>query len=104
MKKKDVTSKSILKDRICAVCGNKFDVKLEDNNSIPIQYFYSKELGKALTGSKTEYWECEYCSGYFNERVKEWMIKNWGNRCPDYEESCPLCKAWKYFDYIFEID
>jgi 5-methylcytosine-specific restriction endonuclease McrA len=70
MKKKDVTSKSILKDRICAVCGNKFDVKLEDNNSIPIQYFYSKELGKTLTGNKTEYWECEYWAVSY----KSWLL------------------------------
>jgi rubrerythrin len=105
MKKKDLTAKgTMLKDRVCAVCGGKFDVKLENNNRIPIQYFYSKELGETLTGSKSEYWECEYCSGFFKERVKEWMIKNWGTRCPDYEENCPLCKAWKYFDYLFEID
>jgi len=94
----------ILKDRMCVVCGRKFDVKLEKGNVIPIQYFYSKELGKALTGKKTEYWECEHCSGYMKERVKEWMNINWGTRCPDFDENCPLCKAWKYFDYLFEID
>ncbi|VVB96485.1 Uncharacterised protein [uncultured archaeon] len=105
MKKKGIAAKgSILKDRICAVCGRKFDVKLEENNRVPVQYFFSKELGKTLTGSKKEYWECEYCSGYFKERVKEWMIQNWGTPCPDYEESCALCKAWKFFDYLFEID
>ncbi len=31
------------------------------------------------------------------------MVKNWGTRCPDYEENCACCKAWKYFDYLFEI-
>lgn len=104
MKRKDVTESSVLKDRVCAVCGNKFDVKLLEKNVIPIQYFFSKELIKNLTDEDGEYWECEYCSGYFKERVKEYMIKNWGTRCPDYEEDCPLCKAWKCFDYLFEID
>jgi len=49
MKKKDVTESSVLKDRVCAVCGNKFDVKLLEKNVIPIQYFFSKELIKNLT-------------------------------------------------------
>ncbi len=104
MKKKDVTESSVLKDRVCAVCGNKFDVKLLEKKVIPIQYFFSKELIKNLTDEEGEYWECEYCSGYFKERVKEYMIKNWGTRCPDYEKNCACCKAWKYFDYLFEID
>ena len=105
MKKKEVTAKSsILKDRKCIVCGNKFDVKLDENNVIPIQYFFSKELIKNLTDEDGEYWECEYCSGYFEERVKEYMVKNWGARCPDYEENCPCCKAWKYYDYLFKIE
>ena len=102
--KKDVTEGSGLKDRVCIVCGNKFDVKLLENNVIPIQYFFSKDLIKNLTDKDGEYWECEYCSGYFKERVKEYMIKNWGTRCPDYGENCACCKAWKYFDYLFEID
>ncbi|MDD5616906.1 MAG: hypothetical protein PHH85_11985 [Candidatus Methanoperedens sp.] len=104
MKKKEVSERSVLKDRVCIVCGNKFDVKLLENNVIPIQYFFSKDLIKNLTDEDGEYWECEYCSGYFEERVKEYMIKNWGSRCPDYEENCACCKAWKYFDYLFEID
>ncbi|MDP2840945.1 MAG: hypothetical protein Q8O17_01550 [Candidatus Methanoperedens sp.] len=104
MKKKDVTESSVLKDRVCIVCGNKFDVKLLENNVILIQYFFSKDLIKNITDEDGEYWECEYCSGYFKERVKEYMIKSWGTRCPDYEENCGYCKAWKYFDYLFEID
>ncbi len=75
MKKKDVTESSVLKDRVCIVCGNKFDVKLLENNVIPIQYFFSKDLIKNITDEDGEYWECEYCSGYFKERVKEYMIK-----------------------------
>lgn len=26
------------------------------------------------------------------------MIEHWGERCPDYEESCPCCQAWDNFD------
>ena len=104
LKQKDATESSVLKDRECIVCGNKFDVKLLEKNVIPIQYFFSKNLIKSITGEEGEYWECEYCSGYFKERVKEYMVKNWGTRCPDYEENCACCKAWKYFDYLFEID
>jgi hypothetical protein len=107
MKNIDKTESSVLKDRICSLCGTKFDVKLLKNNIIPIQYFFSGELLKNLTeddDEDTEYWECEHCSGYFKERVKEYMVKNWGTRCPDYEENCGCCKAWKYIDYLFEID
>ncbi|VVB90639.1 Nucleotidyltransferase domain protein [uncultured archaeon] len=53
MKKKDVTVKSsILKGRVCAVCGCKFDVKLDENNVIPIRYFFSKELIRNLTDNE----------------------------------------------------
>lgn len=104
MKKKDVTESSVLKDRVCGLCGNKFDVKLLEKNVIPIQYFFSKDLIKNLTDEDGEYWECEFCSDYFKERVKEYMIKNWETRCPDYVKNCACCKAWKYFDYLFEID
>ena len=36
--------------------------------------------------------------------VKQLMLQNWGERCPDYCEDCPACKAWKYYDYLFELD
>ena len=35
-------------------------------------------------------------------KMELWMVKNWGKRCPEYEESCNLCKAWKCFDFIFD--
>ncbi len=35
-------------------------------------------------------------------QVQDWMIKHWGQRCPEYEEGCVLCKAWACFDYLFE--
>jgi hypothetical protein len=26
----------------------------------------------------------------------------WGERCPDYEEGCPTCEAWKQYDKLFK--
>jgi hypothetical protein len=91
----------ILKDRICVVCGEKFDVKLGKGGVIPIQFFFSRNLGESLDCENREYWECETCSGHVFEKMKEWMRKNWGERCADYVEGCSLCEAWKCFDYLF---
>jgi len=93
----------IIKDKVCVICGDKFDVKLGKGGKVPIQFFFSRNLGKSLGCEEEEYWECETCSGYTYERMKEWMIKNWGERCLEYCESCSLCKAWKCFDYLFEF-
>lgn len=98
----DIMTKKVLKDRVCAVCGCKFDVKLKKGNVIPEKYFFSKTLGTSLTGKDTEYWECENCSGYIAERVKEWMIKYWGERCLSFNDECACCKAWACYDYLFE--
>lgn len=35
--------------------------------------------------------------------IKRWIKKNWGKRCADFEPPCGCCRAWKYYDYIFEI-
>ena len=36
--------------------------------------------------------------------IKRWVIKHWGKRCPDFEKSCGCCRAWKYYDYIFDLE
>ena len=36
--------------------------------------------------------------------MREWMIKNWGERCKEYEHGCGLCNAWKAFDFLFHPD
>jgi len=97
----DIMTKKVLKDRVCAVCGCKFDVELKEGKVIPEKYFFSDTLGTSLTGSNTEYWECEHCSGYLSERVKEWMLKNWGERCLIFNDECACCKAWACYDYLF---
>ncbi len=98
-----------LKDRVCIICGKTFDVELGEGNKIPSKYWFSRNLIKEITGKDEEYWECEECSGFkddmiLKEKVRKWIENYWGTRCPDYEESCPLCKAWKYFDYIFDLE
>jgi hypothetical protein len=30
--------------------------------------------------------------------VHEALLFYWGDRCPDYEEGCPVCEAWKQYD------
>ncbi len=35
--------------------------------------------------------------------VKEWVLDVWGKRCKDYVKGCPLCEAWKCFDYLFGV-
>lgn len=89
-------------NRTCTVCGEKFDVTLGKGCTIPIQFFFSRNLGESIGCEDGEYWECENCNTSLPDRMKVWMIKNWGERCPDYEVNCSLCKAWEYFDYLFE--
>jgi len=66
MRKKIIKCKSprrILKNRMCVVCGKRFNVELKPGNVIPRKYFYSDTLGESLSGKKDiEYWECEKCS------------------------------------------
>jgi len=56
----------ILKNRICAVCGKKFDVKLSKGKDgkwhIPKEFWYKEGLGYSLTGKNIEYWECSKCA------------------------------------------
>ena len=30
--------------------------------------------------------------------VKAMVTEYWGERCPEYEEGCACCAAWKLFD------
>lgn len=38
----------------------------------------------------------------FKECFRQFVIKYWGERCPDYEETCPCCQAWNNFDTLFD--
>jgi hypothetical protein len=31
---------------------------------------------------------------------KQWL-KEWGERCPEYEPECPCCVAWRKFDKLW---
>jgi hypothetical protein len=34
------------------------------------------------------------------EILESWMIRNYGIRCPDYEEDCSLCEAYRLYDKL----
>lgn len=89
-------------NRTCTVCGEEFSVKLGKGGEIPVLYFFSRNLGKSLGVVDDEYWECENCNGCTLDRMKEWMLKYWGERCPEFDSKCSLCEAWKCFDYLFK--
>ena len=38
----------------------------------------------------------------FKKCFTEFMIKYWGERCTEHEESCPTCNAWDNFDTMME--
>ena len=33
-------------------------------------------------------------------KIEEAIEGQWGERCPDYEEGCPVCKAWREYDNL----
>ncbi len=37
----------------------------------------------------------------FKELFTEFMIENYGERCPDYDENCATCQAWDNYDTLF---
>lgn len=53
---------------------------------------------------EVDYWECNEC---FEEAGHEYWLeekieKLFGKRCPDYEPSCCVCRAWGTYDAIRE--
>ena len=32
-----------------------------------------------------------------NSILSEWIIRNYGERCKDYDKTCHCCKAWDYY-------
>ena len=37
-----------------------------------------------------------------NRILFKWMIKNYGKRCPDFEERCACCVAWNLYDRLIQ--
>ena len=35
-----------------------------------------------------------------NQILSDWIERNYGKRCLDYNKDCPCCKAWKCYDYL----
>lgn len=37
------------------------------------------------------------------EGIKEYLTWGWGERCPDYDDNCCICSAWKEFDEYLKV-
>jgi len=35
------------------------------------------------------------------KEMEKWLLKNYGERCKEYEPACVVCRVWKGFDLIF---
>lgn len=35
-----------------------------------------------------------------NIELRQWIERNYGRRCPDYEKNCACCRAWDCYDYL----
>lgn len=35
-----------------------------------------------------------------NKILKNWFIRNYGRKCPDYMKGCIVCEQWKLFDKL----
>ena len=61
---------------------------------------------------EVEYWECPRCcadeiiaeeTGINLHLFKQWIKKDFGERCPDYEKGCPVCDVYKLYDELEEL-
>ena len=39
--------------------------------------------------------ECRLCTKGAVSQIESWVTEGYGEKCPDYEESCAVCQAWK---------
>lgn len=37
------------------------------------------------------------------QELAEFISAHWGEKCPDYEESCHCCRAWEYYEFLFQF-
>ena len=35
-----------------------------------------------------------------NRVLHEWIVFNYGTRCPSYERGCVVCEAWDYYEAL----
>ncbi len=36
------------------------------------------------------------------KELEEFLLDEFGTPCPDYNESCILCRVWRYHNFIFD--
>jgi len=115
--------------RACLVCGKKIRTKVGKTGKYDNGHYFGKlklpiegtgkwenkgstKIGKIKasvvhwTGKENEleYWECNAC---FEEAGHEcWLEgkieKLYGERCKDFDSTCPCCQAWDVHDAIRE--
>lgn len=44
--------------------------------------------------------EIEMMVSHIRTIAEEYLTKFWGERCPDFEESCLVCQKWKALDLL----
>ena len=37
-----------------------------------------------------------------NNPVHEAVLLYWGDRCPEHEDGCPVCEAWRKYDVLIK--
>ena len=58
---------------------------------------------KVQTPTKTE-WElwANTNNEPNNNPIHEAVQFYWGERCPEHEDGCPICEAWKQYDQLIQ--
>jgi hypothetical protein len=61
---------------------------------------YEKRVTKAIKDQGFDWsaWDKELIDE--NKKLEQWMISNYGPRCPDFQKGCKVCEGWKLFDKL----
>jgi hypothetical protein len=54
------------------------------------------------TKEEWEEWSANNNTEPNNNPVHEAVQFYWGERCPEHEDGCPTCVAWKQYDLMFQ--
>lgn len=59
-----------------------------------------KKLAREVKGNAAYWDEFDKEVKSENQKLENWMIENFGPRCPDYEKDCVVCEKWKLYDQL----
>ena len=54
------------------------------------------------TEQEWEEWSANTNTEPDNNPVHEAVQFYWGERCPEHEDGCPTCEAWKQYDQLIQ--